>query len=86
VTELAEPFEMSLPAVSKHLKVLERARLVDRMVDGRVHLCSLSTKPLREIDRWIDHYRTFWDDTLDALARQVGGDDKGKRSRGGRRQ
>ena len=71
VTELAEPFAMSLPAVSKHLKVLERARLVARAVDGRVHRCSLAAEPLQEVERWLDHYRSFWEDTLHALARYV---------------
>ncbi len=71
VTELAEPFAMSLPAVSKHLKVLERARLVVRAVDGRVHRCSLAAEPLQEVERWLDHYRSFWEDRLHALARYV---------------
>jgi len=71
VTELAEPFDMSLPGVSKHLKVLERARLVVRAVDGRIHRCSLGAEPLREAERWLDHYRSFWEDTLQALARYV---------------
>ena len=69
VTELAEPFDMSLPAVSRHLKVLEGARLVARAVDGRIHRCSLDAQPLREADRWLAHYRDFWAGNLDALAR-----------------
>ena len=71
ITDLAAPYEMSLPAVSKHLRVLERAGLVRRAVDGRVHQCSLDTAPLREADRWLAHYRVFWDETLEALARHV---------------
>jgi DNA-binding transcriptional ArsR family regulator len=71
VTELAEPFAMSLPAVSKHLRVLEAARLVVREVDGRVHRCSLAPGPLRDIGRWVEHYRSFWEDTLDAFCRYV---------------
>ena len=71
VSELAEPFEMSLPAVSKHLKVLEGARLVDRAIDGRIHCCSLIAEPLRQAELWLDCYRSFWEDTLDALARYV---------------
>ncbi len=67
VTELAEPFEMSLPAVSKHLKVLERAGLVRRRVQGREHVLRLEPGPLREASRWLEHYRTFWDARLDAL-------------------
>jgi len=79
ITELAEPFDMSLPAVSKHLRVLERAGLVKRAVDGRVHRCSLDTRPLREVERWIAHYREFWEDTLDALEKFVAQSEKGDR-------
>jgi DNA-binding transcriptional ArsR family regulator len=71
ITDLAEPFEMSLPAVSRHIRVLERARLVRRTVDGRVHRCSLTAQPLRSVEAWLGHYRPFWDSTLDALARYV---------------
>lgn len=85
VTDLAAPFDMSLVAVSKHLKVLERARLIERDIDGRVHRCSFQAEPLREVERWLDHYRVFWTDTLDALARyaedgddQTGSSDDGK--------
>src|SRR5262252_2906169 len=69
VTELARPFEMSLPAVSKHLRVLERAQLVARTVEGRVHRCALAPKPLLEAEQWLNHYRSFWTETLDGLAR-----------------
>jgi DNA-binding transcriptional ArsR family regulator len=78
VTDLAEPFKMSLPAVSKHLKVLERAGLLVRAVDGRVHRCSLSAEPLWEVEQWLSSYRPFWEQTLDALARYVE-EDKNKR-------
>jgi len=71
VTDLAAPFAMSLPAVSKHLRVLEGARLIERTVDGRVHRCSLAPEPLREAERWLDYYRGFWNERLDALARYV---------------
>lgn len=73
VTELAAPFAMSLPAASKHLRVLERAELVRRAVDGRVHRCSLAPDPLRDADAWLQHYRVFWIETLDALARYAEG-------------
>jgi DNA-binding transcriptional ArsR family regulator len=79
VTELARPFHMSLPAVSKHLKVLERAHLVARIVEGRVHRCSLAAEPLKEVEHWLDHYRAFWAGTLDSLARYVERDKIGKR-------
>jgi DNA-binding transcriptional ArsR family regulator len=68
ITQLAEPFDMSLPAVSKHIRVLERAGLVVRTIEGRVHTCALDGEPLRDAAVWLDRYRTFWDDTLAALA------------------
>ena len=68
VTELAEPFAMSLPAVSKHLKKLERAGLIARAIDGRVHRCSLSAEPLRDVEAWLAHYRVYWQDALSLLA------------------
>jgi DNA-binding transcriptional ArsR family regulator len=71
VTDLAAPFDMSLPAVSKHLRVLENAGLIRRTIDGRVHLCALEAAPLEDADRWIEHYRAFWEDALDGLARYV---------------
>jgi DNA-binding transcriptional ArsR family regulator len=71
VTDLAAPFQMSLPAVSRHIRVLERARLVRRTIDGRVHLCSLRAEPLHEAEAWLEHYRPFWEGTLEALASYV---------------
>jgi DNA-binding transcriptional ArsR family regulator len=69
ITELAAPFAMSLPAVSRHIRVLEQAGLVTRTVDGRVHRCSLDPRRLRSARDWLDHYRAFWDESLEALAR-----------------
>lgn len=71
VTELAEPFEMSLPAISKHLKVLESAGLIRRDIEGRVHHCSLRPETLKEASQWLIEYRSFWEGTLDALAAYV---------------
>ncbi len=71
VGELAEPFEMSLPAVSKHVKVLEEAGLLQRTRDGRVHRLSLDPAPMQEASEWIDRYRAFWEGRLDALARYL---------------
>jgi len=68
VGEIAEPFEMSLPAVGKHLRVLESAGLIVRQIDGRTHRCSLSPMALREADLWLAYYRPFWDQTLESLA------------------
>lgn len=76
ITDLAEPFDMSLPAVSKHLKVLERAGLVERNIDGRVHRCSLNAAPLADAEAWLDYYRGFWQQNLDALAQYLEGEDK----------
>ncbi|HLO00959.1 MAG TPA: metalloregulator ArsR/SmtB family transcription factor [Pyrinomonadaceae bacterium] len=69
ITELAEPFKMSLPAVSKHLRVLEDARLVERSVSGRVHRFSLTPEALRTVEQWLGSYRPFWEDNLDRLER-----------------
>jgi DNA-binding transcriptional ArsR family regulator len=69
ITELAAPFRLSLPAVSRHIRVLERARLVKRTVDGRVHRCALRAEPLQQAEQWILHYRRFWEGALDSLAR-----------------
>jgi DNA-binding transcriptional ArsR family regulator len=67
VTELAEPFEMSLPAVSKHLKVLERAGLIVRGRDAQWRPCRLQAGPLKDVATWIEHYRRFWEQSLDRL-------------------
>jgi DNA-binding transcriptional ArsR family regulator len=71
VTELAEPFAMTLPAVSKHLRVLERAGLLRRERDGWYHHCHLETRPLESAVAFLAKYRPFWDGTLEALARHV---------------
>src|SRR5579864_7889948 len=71
ITELADPFAMSLPAVSRHIRVLEGAGLITRAVDGRMHHCSLNPKPFKTIDGWLNHYRRFWEDNLAALAQYV---------------
>jgi DNA-binding transcriptional ArsR family regulator len=67
VLELAEPFDMSQPAISKHLKVLERAGLIQRSRDGQRRPCRLVASPLREVERWIGKYREFWEESFDAL-------------------
>lgn len=68
VKELAQPFEMSLPAVSKHLKVLERAGLLVRQVDGRTHRMRLEPEGLKTASEWVDHYRRFWETQLGRLS------------------
>ena len=67
VSELAAPFPMSLVAVSKHIKVLEAAGLVNRSIEGREHNMSLAPAPLRPAAAWIDHYRSLWEMRLDRL-------------------
>ncbi|HEV3158258.1 MAG TPA: metalloregulator ArsR/SmtB family transcription factor [Candidatus Baltobacteraceae bacterium] len=67
VTELAEPFRMSLPAVSKHLKVLERAGLIVRGREAQWRPCRLEAGPLRDLSAWLETYRRFWDGSLDRL-------------------
>lgn len=67
VGELAEPFAVSRPAISKHLRVLERAGLVRRTRDGRVSRCQLDARPLAAAADWIEYYRRFWDQSFDRL-------------------
>ena len=67
VTELAAPFEMSLPAVSRHLKVLEKAGLITRGREAQWRPCRLEAAPLREVDDWVEQYRRFWEESLDRL-------------------
>src|SRR5271154_27409 len=67
VTELAKPFEMSMPAVSKHLKVLERAGLISRGREAQWRPCRLDAGPLKDAASWIEQYRRFWEQSLDRL-------------------
>ena len=67
VTKLAEPFAMSLPAISKHLKVLERAGLIGRGREAQWRPCRLETGPLKEVDDWLERYRLFWEESFDRL-------------------
>jgi DNA-binding transcriptional ArsR family regulator len=69
IGELAAPFEMSLPAASKHIRVLERAGLVKRTIEGREHHCELVRRRLRDANAWIARYTEMWETTLDALAK-----------------
>lgn len=67
VTELAEPYDMSLAAVSKHLKVLEHAGLISRGKEAQWRPCRLEAGPLRDVDGWLSNYRQFWEESLDQL-------------------
>jgi DNA-binding transcriptional ArsR family regulator len=80
VTELAEPFEMSLPAVSKHLKVLERAGLISRGREAQWRPCRLEPTPLKDVADWVGEYRGLWEERLDRLddyLREIQGKEQG---------
>ena len=72
VMELAAPFAMSQPAISRHLKVLEQAKLIERRVEGRVHLFRLRQKPLQDAGAWIQRHQQFWKGALDQLETLLG--------------
>jgi DNA-binding transcriptional ArsR family regulator len=72
VTEVAEPFDMSLNAVSKHIRVLEASGVVERQRKGRDHILSINTRSLDEIDGWIVRMRRYWEDRLDAMEHLLG--------------
>ncbi|SHG83441.1 transcriptional regulator, ArsR family [Cognatiyoonia sediminum] len=67
VNELAEPFDMSLPAISKHIKVLENAGLIERGRDAQFRPCNLNAAPLREVSNWAEQYRHIWEDRFDRM-------------------
>lgn len=67
VQDLAEPFAMSLPAISKHLKVLERAGLISRSREAQWRPCRIEPRALKDVDDWLDHYRRFYDESFDRL-------------------
>jgi DNA-binding transcriptional ArsR family regulator len=71
VSELAEPFAMSLAAASKHIRTLEEAGLIRRSVSGRTHHCRIEPGPLRQVGRWLRHYEKFWNQRLDDLERAL---------------
>src|SRR3954466_12447206 len=67
VNELAKPFDMTLPGISKHLKVLERAGLITRGRRAQWRPCRLAAKPLKDVSDWVEHYRRFWEESFDRL-------------------
>lgn len=71
VSELAEPFDMSLAAISKHIKVLERVKLSDKSVNGRIHLCRLITESLSQAAEWLRFYEKFWNNRFDVLENEL---------------
>jgi len=88
VNELAEPFEMSLPAVSKHLKVLESAGLIARGREAQWRPCRLEAGPLKDISNWVERYRRYWEqsfDRLDDYLREIQAKEKKGKSHGGKK-
>lgn len=73
VTQLAEPFDISLPAISRHLKVLERAKLITRGRDAQWRPCRIAPEPLKEVADYMNGYRRFWDESLDRLDEYLDG-------------
>lgn len=71
VSELAEPFDMSLPAISKHLRILQKSGLIQRRKDGRIHYLSLVADPMQTASDWLQNYQQFWESSFDALAQLV---------------
>lgn len=78
VSELAQPFAISLAGASKHIKVLENAGLIRREVRGRTHVCRLEPGPLASADQWLRHYERFWTSSLDALEQALRQDEERK--------
>ena len=88
VTELAAPFDMSLPAISKHLKVLENAELITRGRDAQWRPCRIEAARLKEVSDWLEHYRSFWEesfDRLDEYLRELQKKEKKKNARNSKR-
>ena len=71
INEIAKPFRVSLNAISKHVMTLERAGILRRQIKGREHYCWIEPGPLREANEWMEHYRRFWEQRLDALEAYV---------------
>jgi DNA-binding transcriptional ArsR family regulator len=84
VLDVAEPFDMSLPAVSKHLKVLERAGLIERGREAQWRPARLQAKPLREVAEWVERYRRHWEERLDRLDEYLRGLQSKERTHGRR--
>lgn len=82
VTDLARPFRMSLPAVSKHLRILEDAGLISRTIDGRIHRLTLSGEPLRQVEIWLDPFRSYWEEAFTSLGKDLARHPPGKRAGG----
>jgi DNA-binding transcriptional ArsR family regulator len=86
VTELSEPFEMSMPAISKHLKVLERAGLIARGREAQWRPCRLEAGPLKDVSDWLEYYRRFWEESFDRLGDYLKELQRKEKNDGGRKQ
>jgi DNA-binding transcriptional ArsR family regulator len=84
VTHLAKPYAMSLPAISKHLRVLEKAGLIRRRRYGRIHQLHLEAEPLKRAAQWVEEYRKFWEGSLDRLAEYLQKTNKQSQEKGNR--
>ena len=78
ISELAKPFKVSAPAISKHMRILEDAGLLSRRKQGREHRCKLETARMKAAERWLEHYRKFWEGRLDASARSLKEENHGR--------
>ena len=81
IGELSRPYPISAPAISKHMKILENAGLIKRKIDGRRHVCSLSTDTLQTAEDWINFHREFWECRLDALEKILVNEDRPKKEK-----
>jgi len=80
IGQLSAPFRISKPAISKHMKILEKAGLIQRRINGREHRCSLTTSGLKTAEDWLHFHRSFWESRFDALSELLEAENKDKRS------
>jgi len=85
VGEVAKPFDMSMPAISKHLKVLEHAGLIARSREGQLRPCRLQARPLKDASDWLETYRRFWEQSFDRLSAYLEETGKGRKKRHGKK-
>ena len=81
IGELAEPYDMSKPAISKHMKILENAGLIERVINGRQHQCTLTTAGLKTAEDWLNFHRRFWESRFDALSNLLAEEESKRRSK-----
>lgn len=81
IGELAAPFDISKPAISKHMKILENAGLIERVIKGRQHQCTLTTAGLKTAEEWLNFHRLFWESRFDALSKLLAKEKSAQRSK-----